>query len=83
MSEVAVITKPKGKKAFKKQALVVLAVVNADKAKHKKALKRQMSKDPSAIDVLNTFVDESLTNSPLTAMARDKCGIPDALLLEG
>jgi hypothetical protein len=35
------------------------------------------------MDVLSTFVDESLDNSPLSTLARNKCDIPDALLLEG
>jgi hypothetical protein len=71
----------KGIKRFKKHALVVLATTNSEKTK--RPLRRQASNDPSAMDVLNTFVDESLTNSPLATMARNKCDIPDALMLEG
>ena len=74
----------KKKKWFKKAALVALATTNShDKKNKNKKLKRSLSKEPSAMDVLNTFVDESLEVSPLTSLARDKCGIPDAMLLEG
>jgi len=65
-------------------ALAVVAANNFAKGSGSKSvLKRQLSKDPSAMDVLNTFVDESLENSPMTTLARNKCAIPDALLMEG
>ncbi len=76
--------KPKGIKAFKKSALVVLATTHAAKSRSSTPkIKRQKSKEANAIDVLHTFVDESLDNSPMVAMARDKCGIRDAMMLEG
>ena len=74
--------KAKGMNAFKKSALVVMATTRASNKRSKTPkLHRQASGD--AMDVLTTFVDESVDNSPMTALARDKCGIRDAMMLEG
>lgn len=76
--------KGRGYKRFKKNALVVLATQqSASTRSHTPPIRRPVTRDASARDVLNTFVDESLTSTPLAALARDKCGIQDALLLEG
>jgi hypothetical protein len=49
--------KPKGIKAFKKSALVVLATTHAAKNRSSTPkIKRQKSKEANAIDVLHTFV---------------------------
>jgi hypothetical protein len=73
-----------GAKKFKQGALAVMAVARSgNRPGSKSVIRRQLSQDPSAMDVLSTFVDESLDNSPLSTLARNKCDIPDALLLEG